>query len=114
MYTHMPGYDLLLVNPEKGFKKVARVSVKSRSRAKAEGFNIKSCDSDFVVVVKLNRDSLLTPPEFFVIPTEVLKPLHRDAWGKLSFSAIPDFERYRNGGDRVRAFVGATRRSRAA
>jgi hypothetical protein len=52
-YTNMPGYDLVATHPEKN--KSARIQVKSRWRTGAPGFLIKNFDSDFVVVVKLNR-----------------------------------------------------------
>jgi hypothetical protein len=51
MYTNMPGYDVLVVNPEAN--RIARVSVKSRWKASANGFIINNFGSDFVVVGSL-------------------------------------------------------------
>jgi hypothetical protein len=107
MYTNMPGYDVLVVNPEAG--RQARVSVKSRWRAGANGFIIKNLDSDFVVVVKLNRDIAkgeVAPSQFFVIPTEAITPLKRSTLGKANFAAIPDFQAYLNAWHRIRVFLG--------
>jgi len=53
MYVNMPGHDVLAVNPAQ--ECTTRISVKSRWRHKAEGFIIRKFDSDFVVVMKLNR-----------------------------------------------------------
>ncbi len=105
MYTNMPGYDVLVVNPEAN--RTARVSVKSRWKASAGGFIINNFDSDFVVVVKLNRGTLApTPPQFFVIPTGIITNLSRDRMGKLNFSSIPDFSGYENAWHRVSEFLG--------
>jgi hypothetical protein len=107
MYTNMPGYDVLVVNPET--KGVARISVKSRWRAGAEGFIIKNFDSDFVVVVKLNRSSTeFKSPEFFVIPTADLSVLKTSGWGKITFSRIPNLDDYRGRWDRIRGYVAAS------
>jgi hypothetical protein len=110
MYTNMPGYDVMVVNPDT--KVVARISVKSRWRVGAEGFIIKNLDSDFVVVVKLNRSKVdlgaveAKPPEFFVIPTDDIRALHRSGWGKIAFSKIPHFQSYLGGWDRIRQYMG--------
>jgi hypothetical protein len=110
MYTNMPGYDVMVVNPET--RAVARISVKSRWRAGAEGFIIKNLDSDFVVVVKLNRSKLhqgaeeAKSPEFFVIPTDDLRTLNRSGWGKIAFSKIPNFAGYLGGWERIRKYMG--------
>ena len=106
MYTNMPGYDVLVVNPEAN--RIARVSVKSRWKASANGFIINNFDSDFVVVAKLNRGTAeLRSPQFFVIPTGVLASLSPSGWGKLNFSAIPNFQSYMNAWHRIRDFIGA-------
>jgi hypothetical protein len=109
MYTNMPGYDVLVVNPEAKPNRVARVSVKSRWKASANGFIINNFDSDFVVVVKLNRGTAEpTPPQFFVIPTEALSTLSRAGWGKLNFNAIPNFQGYMNAWHQISDFIGAS------
>lgn len=81
MYTNMPGYDDLVVNPETKPNRVARISVKSRWRVEAHGFLIKNFDSDFVVVVKLNRGTVPAPAEFFVLPRRS-SSLCRDPGGR--------------------------------
>lgn len=108
MYTNMPGYDVLVVNPETKPNRVARVSVKSRWRVEAHGFLIKNFDSDFVVVVKLNRGTVPAPAEFFVLPTKVLVPLQGSGWAQIRFSASPSFQSYLNGWHRIREFLGIT------
>jgi hypothetical protein len=104
MYRNMPGYDILAVNPES--HREARISVKSRWRASANGFIIKNFYSDFVVVVKLNRGlAELKQPDFFIIPTGKLEPLKVPGWGKLNFSAIPNFQSYLGAWDQIRDFL---------
>jgi hypothetical protein len=99
-YTNMPGYDLVATNPEANSS--ARISVKSRWKTKAEGFIIKNFDCDFVVIAKLNRGTKdgrgeVLPPEFFVLPVEVLRAVPRTGdWGKVAFAQIPDLEQYRD------------------
>lgn len=108
-YTNMPGYDVLVVNPKTSSQQVARVSVKSRWRIGATGFIIKNFDSDFVVVVKLNREKdkgEVVPPEFFIIPTDALRELNRPGWGRINFGAIPNFQSYKNEWHQIRDFVG--------
>ncbi len=106
MYRNMPGFDVLVVNPDKGLQ--ARVSVKSRWRARADGFIIRNFDSDFVIVVKLNKGALEPrSPEFFVIPTNELRRLKSSGWGKLNFNAIPAFNSYLNAWNRIRDFIHA-------
>jgi hypothetical protein len=106
MYTNMPGYDLLVVNPE-GHRQ-PRLSVKSRWRVGANGFIIRNFESDFVMIVKFNRDTdkgEATPPQFFVIPTDALRTLKSSGWGKLNFAAIPNFQTYLNAWHSVRDFL---------
>jgi hypothetical protein len=104
MYRNMPGYDILVVNPEA--KRSARVSVKGRWKVSANGFIIKNFDSDFVVIAKLNRGLVeLKPPSFFVIPTEKLQPLNSGGWGNLNFSALPNFQSYLGAWHQIRDFL---------
>lgn len=102
MYVNMPGYDLIAVNPEGD--RVARVSVKMRWKADAKGFIIRNFDSDFVVVVKLNKGGREPSlPEMYVIPTAVVEAAPRDGqWGKVRFSSIPDLASYRDAWHLVR------------
>ena len=86
-----------------------RIQVKSRWRTHAEGFIIKNFDCDFVVATLLNRGSKVgkvgtEPPEYFVIPVEVVKQLPRtEGWGKVSFSKFPQLQSYRDRWDLIRA-----------
>jgi hypothetical protein len=60
------------------------------------------------VVAKLNRGTAeLRSPQFFIIPTGVLASLSPSGWGKLNFSAIPNFQSYMNARHRIRDFIGA-------
>lgn len=109
-YTNMPGYDLIATNPANN--SAARISVKSRWKTKAEGFIIKSFDCDFVVIVKLNRGSKdrpatdVRPPEFFVLPVDVVRAVPRTAgWGKVAFRNIPDLDGYRDAWHRISDFL---------
>ncbi len=106
MYVNTPGYDVLAVSGDT--KRVARVSVKSRWSVSAKGLLINNFDSDFVVVVKLNRGAREPMPvQYFVVPTELLATLKRSAspWGKINFSTIPNFHSYINEWHRIRSFL---------
>lgn len=106
MYVNMPGYDLIAVNPEAD--RVARVSVKMRWKAGAAGFIIRNFDSDFVVVVRLNKGGREPrETEYFVVPTTVVEAAPRDGqWGKVRFNAIPDFASYRDAWHLIRDRIG--------
>src|SRR3954452_9837248 len=53
-YTRHPGYDLIALNPDT--KRQCRIQVKSRWATDWDrGFPIKNFDTDFVVLVLLNR-----------------------------------------------------------
>lgn len=106
MYVNTPGYDVLAMSPDT--KRTARVSVKSRWSASAQGLLINNFDSDFVVIVKLNKGvTEPLPVEYFVVPTGQLSTLKRSAapWGKLNFATIPNFRSYINGWSRIRDFL---------
>lgn len=107
MYVNAPGYDVMAVNPEQ--QKVAKISVKSRWKASAKGFIINNLDSDFVVIVKLNKG---TPKplsaQFFVIPTSVIASLPRSGWGKINFTAIPNFQNYEGAWHSISEYIGLT------
>lgn len=105
MYVGQKGYDLIAVNPEDD--RVARVSVKMRWKANAAGFIINDFQSDFVVVVKLNKGSKVAKlPEIFVIPTHIVEAAPRDGqWGKTRFKAIPDFESYKDAWHLIRDYL---------
>ncbi len=108
-YNNMPGYDLVATNPERN--RVVRIQVKSRWKTKAEGFIIKNCDCDSVIIVKLNRGSKegtadILPPEYFVLPVDVAVKLPRtEGWGKASFSKISQLESHRENCNRIRDFL---------
>jgi hypothetical protein len=56
--------------------------------------------------LKLNRGTAeLRSPQFFIIPTGVLASLSPSGWGKLNFSAIPNFQSYMNAWHRIRDFI---------
>ena len=87
-YVNHPGYDLIVVNPEK--KTQARIQVKSRFRTGATGFPINNFESDFVVYVALNRGltakhlkkkkkktNLVKDPEYYIFRTNALKKIAR-------------------------------------
>lgn len=91
-YTNLPGYDLVATNRDT--TRAARIQVKSRWRTGAPFFLIKSFNCDFVVAVRLNRgkkggDVPATLPEYFVLPVEVVKSIHRPGpWSKVVFKDI--------------------------
>jgi hypothetical protein len=91
-YTRMPGYDLVAMDAEHG--RSAKIQVKSRWETGASGFLIKSFDSDFVVVVRLNRGrsgggGVATAPEYFVFPTSMVRDVCRTkSWSKAYFTDI--------------------------
>lgn len=81
-YTGFTGWDVLAANPRTG--KTARIQVKSRLATDFDGgFPINNVDSDFVVLVALNRgfrykfrnrkESGVKPVEYFVIPIASVK-----------------------------------------
>lgn len=117
-YTNMPGYDLVATNPDAHTS--ARISVKSRWKAKAEGFIINSFECDFVVIAKLSRGSKdgrseVLPFEFFVLPVEEVRNAPRTTgWGKVSFRNIPHLKQYRDGWHLIREFLGMRSGSRNA
>jgi len=98
-YVNMSGYDI--VATDKARKKWIRISVKSRWQTNANGFIVKDCGCDFVVLVKLNRGSRrdrrveCRDPEYFVFPAAVIRRIPRNAkWGKIPFTRIRKFESY--------------------
>lgn len=106
-YTNMRGYDLIAANADENLS--SRIQVKSRWKSKAEGFIINNLECDFVVLALLNRGSkdgkiAPSPPEYFVIPVEVIAELPRtDGWGKITFSKFPELQSYRNRWNLIRA-----------
>ena len=115
-YTRMPGYDLVATDPDRN--RVVRIQVKSRWATGASGFIIGSFDSDFVVVVRLNRgqslgDGLATDPEFFVFPTALVKRIRRTkSWSKAYFQHIPHVDTYRNAWGLIAAMLSKGKRKR--
>ena len=112
-YRNMPDYDIVATNP--ATKRSASISVKSRWRTNAEGFILKSCECDFVVLVKLNRGSKdgrlkVLSPEFFVPPATVIRDVPRSAkWNKVSFKSIPKLNNYRDQWPLISEFLKAER-----
>jgi hypothetical protein len=111
-YTNMPGYDIIVANPEKD--KTARVQVKSRWETGANGFPIKNFDCDFVVAVLLNRGSKngkkeVLPPEYFVFPVDVIQSIWEPGkFPKVLFKNIPNIDAYRDNWQLIKAFVQLT------
>jgi hypothetical protein len=78
-YTNMPGYDIVATNPEKNTS--LKIQVKSRYQTDRDGFIINNLDSDFVVLVALNRgypskkktEDGVRDPEFYIFPIEYIK-----------------------------------------
>lgn len=104
-YTNMPGYDLVATNPEKNTS--VKIQVKSRYQTNWDGFIINNLNSDFVVLVALNRgipnkknlaDNDIKDPEFFVFPIEYVLEVRDEEndWGKITKSKLKDFEKYEN------------------
>ena len=110
-YTQMPVYDLVATDPERGSS--ARIQVKSRWASGASGFLIKRFESDFVVVVKLNRGRSpqlreATDPEYFVFPTPVVREICRTKrWSKAYFRDIPTYQQYQNAWSLIAGFLSA-------
>lgn len=104
-YTNMKGYDLVATNPDANTS--ARISIKSRWRAGAEGFIIKNFECDFVVLVKLNRGpAKILPVEYYVLPVADVSALPRTKdWGKVAFSSIKNLQRYREQWPLIREFL---------
>ena len=115
MYTRMPGYDLLANDPERN--RTARIQVKSRWETGASGFLIKSFDSDFVVVVRLNRGGkggagVPTDPEFFVFPTAIVQKVCRThSWSKAYFKHIEGYEKYQDAWHLITRFLSGKKQS---
>jgi hypothetical protein len=115
-YVNFPGYDLFAVNPKT--KRVARIQIKSRWASDYDhGFPIKNFDSDFVVHVALNRgyglrkkglrdDKEVRQPEFYVIPTKLVKKAQRpNDWNKVFLRHIPKHRQYLGAWQLIRNFL---------
>lgn len=108
-YTQQPGYDLVVINPDR--HRSGRISVKSRWTTTATGFILKSLNCDFIVLVKLNRGSKdgnaeIRPPEYFILPAHVLRDVPRSkGWNRISFGSIPGFKTYQDRWDLISEFV---------
>jgi hypothetical protein len=113
-YSKMPGYDLIAVNTET--KTSTRIQVKSRYQTGVGHFIIKNFDSDFVVIVLLNRgfskprkngDFGISDPEMYIVPTSVIQGAQDpdDDWNKVSFSKIPNFKSYLSRWDLIKEAI---------
>jgi len=106
-YTRFPGYDLIAADPDNGTS--CRIQVKSRWATDYDrGFPLANLDCDFVVLVALNRgfryyrrknaDSMdgRRPPELYVFPIDVLRPLVQQSggWSKVSLRKVPQADGY--------------------
>ena len=118
-YVNHPGYDLIVINPEK--KTQARIQVKSRFRTGASGFPIKNFESDFVVYTALNRGltgkklekkrkktNTVKEPEYYVFPTSVIKKYSTSdvmLGRKVLFRNIKSFEDYKDKWDLISKYL---------
>jgi hypothetical protein len=115
-YTRMPGYDLVAMDAT--HNRSAKIQVKSRWETGASGFLIKSFDSDFVVVVRLNRGrssggGVATAPEYFVFPTSIVRDVYRTkSWSKAYFTDIERCDDYRDAWPLIARFLSGVSRSR--
>lgn len=109
-YTNMPGYDIVATNPENNTS--VKIQVKSRYQTNWDGFIIKNLESDFVVLVTLNRgyskkrknkEDGIKDPDFYVFPIEYVKSIRdeKNTWGKITKSAMTNFSKYANKWDLI-------------
>jgi hypothetical protein len=118
-YTRFAGYDLTAVNPTSG--KSARIQVKSRWATDYDrSFPIKNFDSDFVVLVALNRgyrfrkskrisdlNAGRKPPQFYCFPTGIVQKAQNqgDKWGKVHINKIKNLSVYEEAWSLIRDFI---------
>lgn len=105
-YTNMPGYDLVATNPEQN--RSVRIQVKSRYQTNWDGFIINNMNTDFVVLVTLNRGIPgvskkrigidIKDPDFYIFPIEYVLDIRdiENSWGKIRKSRMIDFEQFKN------------------
>jgi hypothetical protein len=103
-YTNMPGYDIVATNPEKNTS--LKIQVKSRYQTDWDGFIINNLDSDFVVLVALNRgypskkkiEDGIRDPDFYIFPIEYIKNIRdpNNPWGKVAKSSMKGYQAYEN------------------
>ena len=105
-YTRHPGYDVIATNP--ATNRSCRIQVKSRYATDFDGgFPIRNFDSDFVVLVALNRGYRYrkkrtgkrggrAEPQFYVFPVEVVRAAQdpRSKWGKAYLRKIKNHRQY--------------------
>ena len=105
----MAGYDLVATNPEHNTS--VRIQVKSRWKTNAGGFLIKQLESDFVVLVKLNRGSVngkldILNPQYYVFPIDLIVSVHRnDKMPKVVLKDIAELKTYENNWDLISEFL---------
>ena len=113
-YQNFKGYDIVAVNPENNTS--AKIQVKSRYQTGWNGFLIKDFNSDFVVLVALNRgypkpkkngDTGIKAPIFYIFPTDYIKSIDptKGGWGKIPKAKLIDLESYINRWDYIRDFL---------
>lgn len=113
-YTRNRGYDLVATSPETN--RAARIQVKSRWATDANSFLIKTVESDFVVLVRLNRGYRFSgaakraveekhDPEFYVLPAaDARSRAQTKGWGKIVWRK-GEFEGFRRRWDLIRNFL---------
>ena len=119
-YTRYPGYDLIATDPDHGTS--CRIQVKSRWATDYDrGFPLSDLDTDFVVLVALNRGYRYKrqktddasagrhAPELYVFPIGLLKPMVQTSggWSKVNLRNVPDAESYKDRWDLIKDHLSA-------
>ncbi len=115
-YINHPGYDLIAVRPDT--RKTVTIQVKSRWATDFnKSFPISSFDSDFVVLVALNRGvryrkskGAAPPrePDYFVFPTPLVRQARSQSgkWKVAKLYMMGDYNAYRNRWDLIAKAIG--------
>jgi hypothetical protein len=113
-YQNFPGYDLVVVNPEKNLS--AKIQVKSRYHTDWDGFIINNFNCDFVIFVALNRGfkkpkkdgrTGLESPDFFVFPITYVNKIkdEKNSWGKIIKARMINHLEYQNKWELIKSFL---------
>lgn len=109
-YHNFKDYDLIAANPKT--KKSVTIQVKSRYTTEWTGFIINNFESDFVILVILNRgykkikkngETGVREPECFVFPIDYVKGIIvKSEWGKIPKSKMVGHSEYKNRWDLIK------------
>ena len=117
-YTRFPGYDLIAADPDHGTS--CRIQVKSRWATDYDrGFPLSNFETDFVVLVALNRGFRYQrrmagdgsggrhAPQLYVFPIALLRPVVQTTggWSKVYLRNVPDAESYQNRWDLIKTHL---------